>query len=321
MDLNPDGSLIAGARTGRRWDESVSVYVSTSTDRSTWKTVCSSEVLKGTSWAWMDALHNAWTTFKAPVPSGTINTDGGSDNGYTLYDAKTGEMWDFYEWSGAAAPGTTDPQGHPCDYVAAGGDYQNDIANHPGYFQTKSLGSGVTENQQWGRRAAALPSAAGVITPDEWNNPLPDLGHTLQIIVGCADTSKQYWPATRHDGCAAGSGGLPEGARFRIPLSYSCVHGTAGPTGPTQLAFDRAYSLCATLQKYGGIVTDQTGGGTAWTIAATYGDGKPYSITPDGGGNSGHQWPNWYWDVDLNRAMPLIQVIDQSYRPPYAPGQ
>lgn len=329
MGLNPDGTLASGSQQGQRWWEAFDVYVQNSTDRSTWKTVCSTEVLSGSSWSWMDQLHNAWVTFKAPIPAGGLPAlDGGGDQGATVYNAPTGEMWDFFQWKGAAPAGTTDPQGHPCDYEAAGGDYQNDLANHPGYFVNQSLGSGVTESSLWGRRAAAMPSMAGVITPDEWNNPLPDLGHTLQIIVGCADTQKQYWPATRHDGCTAGNGGLPEGARVRISPSYVCPHGTAGSTGPTQLAYDRAYSFCATLQKYGAVVTDQTGGGTTFTIASVRG-GKSSALTPDGGNccaantpvGTGTQWPNWYWDVDVNKALPGLQVIDQSYRPPYAPAQ
>lgn len=316
IGVDSNGNLIPGSPSGLRWWGYSNVYVTQNSDRSTFKTVCSSEVLNHTSWPWMTDLHNAWMTFKVPVPSdGLPALDGGADNGATIYDAATNEMWDFYKWRGALPAGTKDPQGRTCNYEADGGDYQHGVANSPGYFITQSLGSGVQEDKYWGRRAAALPTVAGDITPDEWNNPLQGFNHALDIIVPWADPNKQYWPATRHDGGSGGVGGLPEGARIRIGPSYTCPHGTAGRTGPTQLAYDRAYELCATLQKYGGIVTDQTGNGASFDLTHTFG-GKTYSPKSDG-----IIYPNWYWDTNLIHALPHLQVINQSYRPPYAPSQ
>src|SRR5581483_5708916 len=55
-----NGSLTTtGSNTpALRWFGGFDIYVSTSTDTSTWKTVCSREVLNGTSWSWMTDLHN-----------------------------------------------------------------------------------------------------------------------------------------------------------------------------------------------------------------------------------------------------------------------
>lgn len=316
IGVDSNGNLISGVSNGLRWLGYDDIYVTQNSDRNTFKTVCSTEVLNGTSWAWMTDLHNAWVTFKIPVPSGGLTSlDGGSDYGAEIYDAATNEMWDFYQWLGALPAGTKDPQGRTCDYEAGGGDYQHDVASSPGYFITQSLGSGLQEDKYWGRRAAALPTVAGDITPDEWNNPLQGFNHALNFIVPWADPNKQYWPATRHDGGSSGVGGLPEGSRVRIDPSYTCPHGSAGPTGPTQLAYDRGYELCVTLQKYGGVVTDQTGNGAGFDLAHTFG-GKVYSPISDG-----VKYPNWYWDTSIIHGLPYLQVIDQSYRPPYAPSQ
>lgn len=329
INIDSNGNVVAGDTGGKRWISYADVYVQNRTDRNNWKTVCSREVLNGTSWPWMTALHNAWVTFKAPIPAtGFPNTDGGSDHGATLYNGATGEMWDFYEWRGAAAGGTTDLQGRACNYVADGGDYQHNVPSSPGYFITQPLGSVVQESNMWGRTAAALPSIAGAITPDEWNHPLAGINHTLEVTVPCADPTKQYWPAERHDGCVSGLGGLPEGSRVRISPAVTCPHGTARATGPRQLAYDRAYEICVTAQRYGIIVNDQTGSGVALDFALPIG-GKPFTNTPDGGNccsarttpGTGTQWPNWYWDLSISHEMPYLQVVDPSYRPPYAPRQ
>ena len=139
-----------------------------------------------------------------------------------------------------------------------------------------------------------------------------------------AHPSLQDWPATRHDGGTGGS--FPEGARIRLDPSVTCPHDTAGTSGPTQLAYDRAFAFCETIRKYGMVVTDQTGGGTELLVFATPIGGKDASWTPDGGNccsgkPGGTQWPNWYWDHEMNALVPHFQVIDPSYRPPFAPAQ
>jgi hypothetical protein len=281
------------------------------------KSVCSYFVLNGTAWQWMTDLHEAWMTEKVPIPDGIENSNGGGDQASTIYSPSLNKYWDFF--GGPTLPAAnqqTDPKGRHCDYVSQGGGVIHDIGAKggtipdsqasPGYFRDNT----PTEDRMWGRRASALPALAGGILPDEWNHPDPvnGFGHTLQMVVPWAQSGAVYWPAARTDG-AMGLPAIPEGARVRIDPTAACP--TPSPTEITtvrpQLFWDRSIALCHTLQKYGAIVSDQSGGGVYVVMVG----GGTIALNCDGGNNSCQHWAPEYWDMlGWWKSVLHFQVLD-----------
>jgi hypothetical protein len=294
------------------------------------KSVCSVFVLNNTAWQWMTDLHEVWMTEKVPIPDGIQNTNGGGDQASTVYSPSLNKYWDFF--GGPTLPAanqTTDPKGRHCDYVSQGGGVIHDIGTKggtvpnslasPGYFRDNT----PTEDRLWGRRASALPALAGGILPDEWNHPDPvsGFGHTLQMVVPWARANTIYWPAARTDG-AQGFPAIPEGARVRIDPSIGCPTPSAAEitTVRPQLFWDRSIGLCHTLQKYGAIVTDQSGGG----VYVVFVGGGTIPLDCDGGNNSCQHWAAEYWDMlGWWKDVLHFQVLDpagyQTVSPPPPP--
>ncbi len=310
IGVNPDGSWINppyGQPLGLRWFGYEPLYVVPAGQPL--KNVCSYAVVHHQSWSWMNDLDKAFMQ-GIPLPSDFVQgTGGGSDEAATIYQPSSNTEWDLYQIRQPATDGSesTDPlTSKSCDYIASGGGRIqnlgaiNGLANNlasPGYFRNNP----PNEETLWGRRASALPTAAGIIQPEEWNDPLNQLHHTIQLVVPWAGPG-MYWPAARSDGTHTGA--PPEGARLRIDPSYNCYPDV---TTSSSLYAQRVAAFCHVLQDYGGVITDQSGNG----IYPVFRTSSRYTKDAPPTDNNGNRWPNEYWDnLITNGALTHLEVLD-----------
>jgi hypothetical protein len=150
------------------------------------------------------------------------------------------------------APPAVDTAATPGQWHAGWAGRLKDVTTDPGYYRlVSSLGGEVTEEPSWGATASSLPVADGMITLQDLEQGQID--HALQLLVPTARAGVHSYPAQRTDGGEVGSGSIPEGAHFVLGKSVNC----------NEQATPFMRMVCVAAQRYGFIVTDQTGGGLA----------------------------------------------------------
>ncbi len=150
------------------------------------------------------------------------------------------------------APPVHDTATTPGQWHAGWAGHMEDVSSDPGYYRQVSTPAGeIVEEPTWGATASSLPVADGMITLQDLQQG--HIEHALQLLVPDARAGVHSYPAQRTDGGETGAGSIPEGAHFVLSQSVNC--------NEQETSFMRM--ACVAAQRYGLIVTDQTGGGLA----------------------------------------------------------
>jgi hypothetical protein len=150
------------------------------------------------------------------------------------------------------APPTVNTAATPGQWHAGWAGHIPYVSADKGYYRLLRSGSGtVIDEPDWGATASSLPIADGVVTIGDLEQGHID--HALQLLVPTARAGVHSYPAQRTDGGEQSPSSIPEGAHFLLGKSVECAR-QATP-------FMRM--VCLAAQRYGFIVSDQTGGGLA----------------------------------------------------------
>lgn len=154
--------------------------------------------------------------------------------------------------SPANAPPTTNTAATPGQWHAGWAGHITSVSRDAGYYRLLGPAIGPPiEEPEWGATASSLPIADGVITLGDLEHG--EIDHAMQLLVPTARAAVHSFPAQRTDGGEASASSVPEGAHFMLRASIDCSQQTT--------PFMRM--TCVAAQRYGFIVSDQTGGGLA----------------------------------------------------------
>ncbi|HEV7529597.1 MAG TPA: hypothetical protein VGO29_11935 [Solirubrobacteraceae bacterium] len=184
----------------------------------------------------------------SPATTGYIGTLHQSTNVYgtTVTYADTGAV------SPTTAPPVTNLAITPGQWHAGWAGNIKTVSSDPGYYRlVRPITGPPTEEPNWGATASSLPIADGVITIGDLEHG--EIDHAMQLLVPTARAGAHSYPAQRTDGGEATSSSIPEGAHFSLSSSVECSRQST--------RFMRL--VCVAAQRYGFIVSDQTGGGLA----------------------------------------------------------
>jgi hypothetical protein len=163
-----------------------------------------------------------------PVPDGARSAPG-NDQSLVVWQPATDTLWEFWRFR---------PDGD--GWQASWGGRLDDVSSGPAVYEGK--------RRTWGATASSLPLAGGMITPRELRRG--EIGHALGVGVPAARRDAFARPAQRTDGDSECRSAPPEGARFRLDPSVDVGALGLPPAGET---------IARALQRYGMIVTDQSG--------------------------------------------------------------
>lgn len=209
--------------------------------------------------AWMEGVpwEPGMTHAKAP------------DRGLIIYQPSSDTLWDFMDVTWREG----DLNGTHFKFTAAWGGRMRNVSSSIGVAQNRWVADKKVEYENWGSSATSLPYISGNITPEEcWdivNGTIDHFPHTLKMQVGNATNQDLLYPAMRTDGAVPDPAWIPEGARLFLPRDLDL--------SPYTDPFSRA--LVITLQKYGCVIDDKTGGGVNFPSARD-GDSYPKSMLP-----------------------------------------
>jgi hypothetical protein len=206
--------------------------------------------------------HLARVLSRVPVPTGAVGSEG-EDEETSIYQPSSNRLWEFWKFQ----------RGHDGRYSACWGGEIDDVSRNPGIFPT---GYGAT--------ASGLPLAGFVVRISELQDH--QINHTLGLEVVRARRGIFSWPANRTDGYDSNPTDPVEGERFRLnpKLNLTKLH-----LNPVALTLARA------MQRYGLIVTDQSG-----SVAIQSEDPRPYE--------SEHHGTNPY--TQMQHGTPTFELLD-----------
>jgi hypothetical protein len=183
-----------------------------------------------------------------PTNVGYLGTLHQSTNVYgtTVSYADSGSVTPAY------APPTVNSASTPGQWHAGWAGHIASISADKGYYRLLRAGDGtVIDEPDWGATATSLPIADGLITIGDLEQGHID--HALQLLVPTARAGVHSYPAQRSDGGDTSPASIPEGAHLVLEGSVEC----------SRQATPFMRMVCVAAQRYGLIVSDQTGGGLA----------------------------------------------------------
>jgi hypothetical protein len=179
-------------------------------------------------------------TFAAGVPiPATARPADNPDQSMVVWQPSTDRMWEFFRLQKQAD-----------GWHARWGGAIRNVSRSDGRYRSSSW-PGASD--RWGATATSLPLAAGLIRTHELRSGRID--HALALSVGHARAGVYSWPAQRSDGVDPSPTAIPEGAHFRL-------HPALDLSKRKMPRITRAMAVAA--QRYGIIVTNQTGQGLAF---------------------------------------------------------
>jgi hypothetical protein len=223
---------------------------------------------------------------RVPIPPNMVPA-AGNDLSVIIYRPSTDELWELW---GAQTYGNTvvNSAGQTVTQWGAGwGGHMTNVTQNPGYFLEDPAWPGY----KWGTSASSIAGLGMILTIEEQQAAIPPggqasrwpdgIGHEVNhmLAFGTTVTSSDkpcfVYPAQRCDGWAPGSL-LKEGMIFRFPANLDF---------DTWLLTGYGRMIAKTIQKYGMVLTDTTGGSFT-------------SIGAEGqGGNVYPGFTDVYWDV------------------------
>jgi hypothetical protein len=205
--------------------------------------------------AWGDTLQRAFAA--VPIPPDARPAQG-PDGHMAIWQPATDRFFELFHARKLA-------DGWHADFGGA----MEHVSRSPGYYTDRSW-PGLS-NSQWGASASSLPVAAGLIRIDELR--ARRIGHALNLAIPAARAHAFTWPAQRTDGVSDARDAIPEGAHFRLDPALDLSKIDLPPA---------ARAIAEAAQRYGLIVTDQTGLGVGlFAEDPGPGGGDPYT-GPDG---------------------------------------
>jgi hypothetical protein len=150
------------------------------------------------------------------------------------------------------APPTVNTAATPGQWHAGWAGHASSVSSDKGYYRLlRSPGGSVIDEPDWGATASSLPIADGLITIGDLEQGHID--HAMQLLLPTARAGVHSYPAQRSDGGDTSPASIPEGAHFLLAGTVDCAQQST--------PFMRI--VCLAAQRYGFIVSDQTGGGLA----------------------------------------------------------
>jgi hypothetical protein len=205
--------------------------------------------------AWGDTLQRAFAA--VPIPPDARPAQG-PDGHMAIWQPATDRFFELFHARKLA-------DGWHADF---GGAIEH-ASRSPGYYTDRSW-PGLS-NSQWGASASSLPVAAGLIRIDELR--AGRIEHALNLAIPAARAHAFTWPAQRTDGVSDARNAIPEGAHFRLDPAFDLSKTDLPPA---------TRAIAEAAQRYGLIVTDQTGLGVGlFAEDPGPGGGDPYT-GPDG---------------------------------------
>jgi hypothetical protein len=179
-------------------------------------------------------------TFAAgvPIPARARPADN-PDQSMVVWQPSTDRMWEFFRL-----------QRRSDGWHARWGGAMRNVSRSDGRYRRSSWPGA---SSRWGATATSLPLIAGLILTPELRSGHID--HALALSVGTARQGVYSWPAQRTDGVNPSPAAIPEGARFRLDPTIDL-------SKRRMPRITRALAIAA--QRYGIIVTNQTGQGLAF---------------------------------------------------------
>ncbi len=162
-----------------------------------------------------------------PVPD-TAVTSQGTDGAMTIYDAKTDQMWNFWQMKYSA---TTKR------WSACWGGRIDQVSKNQGVFPSG-----------FGASASGIAVTPGIVSLEDVKRGRID--HALVLSVPGPAAGRFSWPANRTDGTSSDPAAVMEGQRLRLDPSLDLDTLNLTPVG--RLVAEAA-------QKYGFVVTDNGG--------------------------------------------------------------
>lgn len=207
---------------------------------------------------WGDTLQRAFAA--VPIPP-DAHPASGSDRHIAIWQPATDRFYELFH-----ARKLKD--GWHADF---GGAIEH-VSKSPGYY-TKDSWPGLS-NTQWGASASSLPVSAGLIRIDELRAGRID--HALNLAIPTARAHAFSLPAQRTDGTNTAPDAIPEGAHFRIDPALDLSKLDLPPA---------TRAIAEAAQRYGMIVTDQTG----WAVGL-------FAEDPTSTGSDPYSGPNGLFD-------------------------
>ena len=179
-------------------------------------------------------------TFAAGVPiPATARPADNPDQSMVVWQPSTDRMWEFFRL-----------QRRRDGWHARWGGAMRNVSQSDGTYRRSSWPGA---SGRWGATATSLPLIAGLILTPEMRSGHID--HAVALSVGAARRGVYSWPARRSDGVDPSPTAIPEGARFRLDPTLDL-------SKRKMPRITRALAVAA--QRYGIVVTNQTGQGLAF---------------------------------------------------------
>ena len=179
-------------------------------------------------------------TFAAGVPiPATARPADNPDQSMVVWQPSTDRMWEFFRL-----------QRQPDGWHARWGGAIRNVSLSDGRYQRSSWPGA---SARWGATATSLALIGGLILTPELRSG--HINHAIALSVGTARQGVYSWPAQRTDGVNPSATAIPEGARFRLDPTLDL-------SKRKMPRITRALAVAA--QRYGIVVTNQTGQGLAF---------------------------------------------------------